>query len=469
MYFNRLSNKFKFVNKKALIVVIASGLVVGAVFQNCGKAGFDTMSTGLDSSLEQESSQSKSAPFAYDAAIDQISYLSCASRNMGGKSFSLRFGAYEILKPMTPNVPDRILSGVSVRRAFFDYASANLQAVYDPANPKNTAVTYEQMKKFLSESSGNKNQQPQFSIRKISDLGQIYNIPGAKTGGNVFPALGDLSDDRWLEVIASKAYAASDVTDYINYFPLAPEATGRTLSGEFNFIAAGATDADAQAQAEAYRDEFATNAQLVLGFSVPTNLEKLSTPDSTSAKKAFGVGYRLLYTSQLTNLTQTLNGATPVYAPHVWYPENSLSSVSEVSLETGKSTGKAWLCSQDRRYTIVRAMDQDAYCPADANSFVRLQSDPTYRKEIEIVRRHFPAKDWDVSVDRKCLVPKIKSFSCYADEPLETVKGGTSYGLVPVEYNQSKPCYSFTKGSETYGSTPPTPYCAEVASICVRN
>ncbi len=490
MYFNRLSTKFKLKNigKRALATLFVSGVAVSVIFQNCGKAGFDTTSTGLDSLSEESSRLSSGAPFAFDAAIDQISYLSCASSKLGGNSFTFRFGAYSITRPQSPNTPDKIMSGLAVKRTFFDYARANLQPTYDPKNPKGNEVTYDQMKKFLSTSAGNSGQQLQFSMRKINDLKQIYTIVGSVSSTDAVPVLGDLSDDHWLEPIASKAYADSTGSDFVNYFPLAIDASARKIEGELDFNKAG-TDAQIQTLAETYRDEFASNAQLVLGFSKTSDLTNLTTPDATSARKAFGTGYRPMFKQGVTPFTNVLNGkdyeiGESVVSTYIQYPENVMTSISEVSLESGKSTGRTWTCDVKRRYTIARSQDS-ALCPPDGynkssvsdkinqkaayDSFDKLLKDANYRYELELVRRHFPAKDWDVSIDRRCLVPKIKNFSCYADEILATAQGGTSYGLVPVEYDQTKSCYSFTKGATDYGGVAPTPYCAEIASICVRN
>lgn len=458
---------FKNVGKRLWFTVLVSGAAVAIVFQNCGKAGFDTMSTGLDTATESESRLSSGAPFAFEAAIDHISYLSCASSKTGGKSFTFRFGAYSVSKSMSPNSPDRILSGLSVKRSFIDYAKENLDPTYDPKNPQGNVVTYAQVKKFLSASAGNTNQQLQFSMRKISDLKTSYKIVGSPSAADTVPLLGDLSNDRWLEAMASKSYADSTGSDFINFFPLADSLSERKIEGEMNFSKAGSTDLVAQGMAESYRSEFLSNAQLVLGFSKASTPNNLTSADPATSKKAFGTAYRPQFKQGVSLLTKLINpAATTTY---IHYPENTMTEISELNLETSKPTGRTWACDANRRYTIVRAQDADIFCSADTNAFSRLQSDNVYKREMEIVRRHFPAKDWDVSIDRRCLVQKAKNFSCYADEPLSQANGGTAYGLVPVSYDQTKPCYTFTKGTEVYGGVAPTPYCAEVASICVRN
>jgi hypothetical protein len=67
-----------------------------------------------------------------------------------------------------------------------------------------------------------------------------------------------------------------------------------------------------------------------------------------------------------------------------------------------------------------------------------------------------PASQWDVSIDRRCVVPK--SGSCYNNA------GGTAEEA--VEYDQSLECY---QGLQGLANPAIAKRCAQYISICLRN
>jgi len=167
---------------------------------------------------------------------------------------------------------------------------------------------------------------------------------------------------------------------------------------------------------------------------------------------AYGRGYNLTFATDIAPMTILLSGNSAAQ-PDIYNPNNLLVGVQEINLESpAASTGAIWSCPQARRYVIVRAQDEASVCPPD--SFDRL-GDANYRAELEIVRRHLRPDQWDVSIDRRCVVPKTGS--CYID----------STGVEePVEYNQVNGCYYGVAGVPTRNVTN---RCAEYISICNRN
>ncbi len=433
-------------------VVLLSGLIVATTFQNCGKAGFEaTEQQSID--FNQQQIQSDITPFAYETAIDQLTYLSCSSPGSNGKAFTFKVGAYDVKPALTPATPDMVMSGARITKAYIDWAKQNVKPNYDPNNPTNVVPTATDAKVYLSNSKKNEKAQVQFSMRKIRDIKAVYSKTTATYGIDIVPLMGILSDDRWLTYLMNAAFSAADPA-FVNFFPLA-DAEERVMEGALYFNQNEDT-------ATGFRNEFDSNAFLTLGYD--DNLEQtlLRSPAPGSKTVAYGLGYKLLFQQGLDfhNATVYPNGVA-----HPWNPRNTLASINEINLETGKDSGRTWTCPVARRYSIVRREDQAVICPKDK---ISRMTDANYKKEFEILRRHFPAKDYDVSVDSRCIVPL--TFRCYRDEPLLQANGGTSYGMVPIQYNMTQPCfYNSNETRNNYPASPPTPYCAEVASICVRN
>lgn len=437
------------------LAMVVGGALVITTFQNCGKAGFEaTEQENLE--LKQQEIQSDITPFAFEAVADQITYLSCSSPNTVGKGFTFKVGAYEVQKPLMPNAPDVVRSGVRITKAYVDWAKQNVKPNYDPSNPNNVLPTATDAKVYLSTSKRNENAQVQLSMRKIRDLRAAFSKQSTATYGvDIVPMMGVLTDDRWMTQLMNAAYTTTEPS-FINFFPLA-DAEQRILEGSLDFNQNEET-------AAAFRNKFDAEALLTIGFDDSLDQSLLRTPTAGSKTLAYGVGYKLLFEQTVDSYTTAIYpNATPV--PHPWNPKHILTAVNEVNLETGKASGRTWSCPVSRRYSVVRKEDQAVHCPKDR---IGRMTDANYKKEFEILRRHFPAKDFDVSVDGKCVVPI--SFRCYRDEGLQAASGGTSYGMVPIQYDLTRPCfYNAQENLQNYPASPPTPYCAEIATICIRN
>jgi hypothetical protein len=415
--------------------VVAGGCLMLFGFQNCGKAGFDQ---ALDTtSMGTVDAKSASAPFAYNSTFDSIAYNSCAGRGANNKPGFFTFSAGSFAA-----------GGINVRQDFLNYAKSNLKPVY-PA----TAITVEQLKQFVAGTPESAEANLQMSLRVNGAPNQPITPSGAApvAGYDYVNLLMDLTDDRMMEPVFRAMGGVA------NYFPLGISPATRVLSGNISY------NADV-GMAEGVRISLTGQSMLALTYTglrasagyaarTPASATTTNTAGVTSTDQsvAYGKGYKLTFSQDIAPFTRVISGvANP--QPDLLNPRNILREVQEVDLENpAASSGPGWTCDEGLRFAIVRTQDGPAACPPD--SFDRL-ADPGYRAVLEIARRHLRPDQWDISVDRRCVVPK--SGSCYLDD--------SGVEKVP-EYNQANGCYYHVDGI----GRNTTNYCAEYVSICTRN
>jgi hypothetical protein len=423
---------------KSFSGAIAVGLIVFA-FQNCGKAGFDQTS---DETSITKSDKDTSAPFAFNATFDQITYNSCFGVGLSTNPayFTLKAGAYES-------------GGVNMTANFLSYVKANVKPAY-PA----TEVTVEQMKSFVGETAENVAPTLQVALRTRGAPQQVRNPTGSSPSLNTdfVNLMTDLTDDRIMEPIFRSPGGV------VNYFPLAVNQVQRVMEAKITY------NGD-EGVAYSLRNDLSNSGMLALTYTGPSGSSAFAArvPASASASNsagavvtdssvAYGRGYNLIFAADIAPMTQDLHGgaAAPPVAPNSRNPNNILVAIQEANLENpSASTSATWSCAQARRYVVVQAEDVASFCPAD---HVDRMWDANYRRELEIVRRHLPAAQWDVSVDRHCVVPK--SGPCYVEDQ------GAAKKL--IEYDQTKECFQNIEGLT---NTAITKRCAQYVSICLRN
>lgn len=419
---------------KSLSAVFTCGLLVFA-FQNCGKAGFDS---ALEADANVASvSQDTSAPFAFNATFDQITYNSCFGTGLSTNSafFTLKAGSYDG-------------GGVNLTSNFMTYAKSKLKPQYP-----STTVTVEQMKSYVGETVENNTATLQMALRTRGAPQQVRNPTGSNPALNVdyVNLMTDLTDDRIMEPIFRSQGGV------VNYFPLAATQTQRVMEAKLTY------NSD-EGVAYSLRNDLSNSGMLALTYTGPTGTSAFSArvPSSatttnsagqsvTDSTVAYGRGYTLMFAADIAPMTQLLY--TTTVAPNSRNPNNILVGVQETDLANPSvATGAVWTCAQARRYLIVKAADA-TYCPADS---VDRMADANYRRELEIIRRHLPASQWNVSIDRRCVVPK--SGSCYNNA------AGTAEEA--VEYDQTKECY---QGLQGLANPAIAKRCAQYISVCLRN
>lgn len=424
---------------KSLSAVIACGLLVFA-FQNCGKAGFDQALDDGDNLAS--SSQDTSAPFAFNSTFDQITYSSCFGTGLTGNSayFTLKAGAYDG-------------GGVNMTSTFLSYMNSTLKPQYP-----STTVTVEQMKAYVGDTVENNTATLQMALRTRGAPQQVRNPTGSSPALNTdyVNLMTDLTDDRIMEPIFRA------LGGVVNYFPLAATTAQSMMEASITY------NGD-EGVAYSLRNDLTNNGMLALTYTAQSGASAFAarvpagatTTDSsgnstTDNTVAYGRGYTLGFAPDIAYYTKLLHPelgapASNTARPNSRNPNNIMVTVSEVDLANPTVNAGSWTCDSNRRYLIVRAADAAA-CPADD---VSRMGDAAYRKELQIIRRHLAAAQWDVSVDRRCVVPK--SGSCY------TNASGTEE---TVEYDQTNECY---QGIQGLANPAITKRCAQYFSICTRN
>ncbi len=416
---------------KSLSAVFACGTLVFA-FQNCGKAGFDSAAETTEN-LASVGSDS-AAPFAFNATFDQITYNSCFGIGLSANPgyFTIKAGSYDG-------------GGVNLTSNFVSYVNSKLKPQY-PA----TTVTVEQMKSYVGETVENNLATLQMALRTRGAPQQVRNPTGSNPALNTdyVNLMTDLTDDRIMEPVFRSMGAV------VNYFPLAATAAQRVMEAKITY------NGD-EGVAYSLRNDLSNNGMLALTYTGPTGTSAYAArmPSSTTdASIAYGRGYMMQFAADIAPLTQAIAQSTAV-APNSRNPNNILVGIQETDLANPSAVGASWDCSSSvdgrgaRRYAIVKPADAPIFCPAD--SIDRMGS-PNYRRELEIIRRHLPASQWDVSIDRRCVVPK--SGTCYNNA------AGTSEDT--VEYDQRNECY---QGLQGLANRDITKRCAQYISICLRN
>lgn len=408
---------------------IVASLILIFSFQNCGKAGFDANldSTLADAGLSDAELTAKygstqgakvaAAPFAYDARFDQIAYNSCAESHLAGNEafFSIKAGAYRAGT-----------GGVKVRSTFIDYINSNFYPIY-PA----TQISTNQYKEYLADSPVNANAVPSMAIRVRSSLNDVYASSNTVTlNTDVIPMIGYLTDSGVMDSYVSAAMPSP------TYFP---------FSGQYKVMEATMKLNANEGLARSYRNLMMNSGALTLAYMQDTSQPyKVRSPAGTTSTAtalttAYGRGYQFTFAQ--------MNGATQANIP-----TNTVYTIREYDLENPNNVTATWDCS--RKYMIVRSQDAATACPS--HTIGDLQNEGV-RAELEVLRRQFPADQWEFNVSRRCAVPK-GSVSCYKEE---TYQGNP----VGAQYDLTKDCF---QPYGTYLGTTPLARCAHFISVCMR-
>lgn len=407
--------------------VVAASLALVVSFQNCGKAGFDSSLdeisdySSLDAALtskygSQVAGKVSAVPFAFDGGFDQISYNSCAESNMSSSTayYAIRAGAYQT-------------GGVGVTNNFVSYVNTNFSPIYPE-----TSISKAQYAEYLGDSPNNINVMPTMAVRDRANLSSVYSANGSLAlNTDVIPMADVLSSTYIMDTLLNNRGSL------VRYFPFSTNS--RTLEANLKF------NSD-QSMSQSLRDILQVQGQLTMTYLKDSNkIGSVVSASTTNKALGYGRGYRFSFGQQ----SGVSNGFAPL---------NVLQTLQEVDLSSGNVV-QNWNCN--RVYKVYLNRDAAA-CPAHTEA--QLSANPGLRQELDIIRRHFRADQWDVNVTNGCLVPKAHIVSCYTENLVNNVAQG-------VEYGAGVSCYNPLIGSNPAAypnSVIPTKRCANFATICTK-
>lgn len=467
----------------------------------------------------------KVAPFAYDVAVDTISYNSCISLDVKNSTVhGLKIGASE---GFTDPVTGASRAGLKLRTDFLQYVGKNFKPEYP-----NTVIKPSQIQKILESSDNNKDAFIQFAIRQKSDYAAIPDL--ISPGGNGTKAIAQVPRDLTVidkvlhlgllgynitknvqftsagNVLAEgpRVYNLSDAPD-----PIILEASfnlNATSDASVTVAAPVAGVVENYGYAEAYpqkvRDDFNAKRNLltvtfggdqnvpdtaVVGGIPVNHINNLKRPtlansQSVDNSKAFGRGFQLTFDA-------------PSGTTFPSWVKSQLTKVSEISLDNGSPVGgTSWACES---FVIMRQTEWDnnrMYSTSWINKDTTVEpscspilgtdltgTNGAFRQaQIKRIRRHYSANDWNIglylpaaprtgytlpsrdAMTKICLVPTAAT-SCYL--PTTGILDDSTLKTtdVGIQYDTNQDCYLTMQGTgpDTKRSLG---RCAQFASICVR-
>jgi hypothetical protein len=373
--------------------------------QNCTQP----LQTDQASVFDAEASK---VSFAYDVAIDQIAYMSCAPGESGldgGATFTFRAGAY------------KSTSGIQLKDTFFTEMGRK---------------PIEKQIALLTASPANASTSLQLSIRAKDNYQSflVSNPSSSAVNGrdywNMFDRLGtsDMSDYLINHANGARVRYVRNGTVY-----------GARMEGSLSFTKDVSLAADV-------RSRFPNSVILALTYSQASSAAGVTSGSETlarspadvvdgstanAARSVYGRGFELEF-GQPTVATSLSSQ----------FPANVLTGVKEKDLEGGRflSNNGGWSCPTSLQYRIVRPEDAGS----SAASCVKAPDPATLSTEQAYVRNMLRVEDWWVDWTNKCVMSKRSGAGCY----------GT---ITSVQYNLSSSC-----------STTQASACVHYVSICYR-
>jgi hypothetical protein len=350
---------------------IAGIAIVGLLFsfQNCGQM---STSTGANSA----NSFSDSLPFAYDAKIDTLGYMSCSQMidaiPNSRAYFTFRASAYSASS-----------GGLNLRSDFLDKVS-NMNAT-DRGNT-------------LIRSQANTNARLTLSMRKRDDFNVPWTAKAPRAGVDIDSFLPPLDSAD----IAGRL-AALQPGVRANYFP---------GSADKRFMEASIRFADSLDTERKIRGMVGSGIQLsgqsavtttYLATTYSASADELNfgvrRPAGTPNSRAYGSGLQVMF-----NIPSDGGTSEP----------RTLSSIQEWNLETAQPNPSSWSCNTQFQFKIVRPED------ADRVGCSRLPDSDTPAQRA--IRRVLRVEDWYVDVANRCVVSKSPAGDyCYGLSGSEAV------------------------------------------------
>jgi hypothetical protein len=503
--------------KRVFTYLVLSGM---SLIFSCAPQGNGILSNPtLLSDIVSQSVQQ--APFAYDVAVDTISYNSCVSENINSTEIhGLKVGASEGFDKVASGASR---SGLKLRTDFLQYVGKNFKPNYP-----NTTIQPSQLRSILENSDYNKDAFIQLAIRQKTDYVAIPDL--INVGANNTQLYAQTPRDLTVmpQILHSgilgyqiskgvKFTSAGGILDEgPRVYNLSSDPQPISIEARFNLNATNDASAPkstatptttenfgyADLYAQKVRDDFSSRKNLLtVTFGGDQNITEgittgdpqnhinllkrpyISNTQSVDNTKAFGRGFQLSFSSPNTGISA--------------WQKTRLTSVTEISLDNGQNAGgTSWTCEN---YLIMKAEHWDNNRMYNENwtkndTMVEASCVPIVgpdltgtdgiirQEKIKRLRRHYPISQWNIglylpSAPRSgyslpprttmplCLTPKTGE--CYL--PTSGILDNLSRRSldIGIQYDTTQDCYLTIPGGGD--SRRDLGRCANFASICIRN
>ncbi len=488
--------------KNGLSVAVA--LIAAALLYSCSAQKTPSLLSSQSTDLDNVAKIIDGVPFAYDLALDTISYNSCVGvgLNQSGKIHGMKFGANEGFVDTTGT--GAIKGGLKLRSEFLQY----LANYVDPTFP-NTAVTSSQIQYILQNSNANKDLQIQFAVRTASDLNVAPDVIDTSAvpaitlnRDGIYKGGGYLSSDPVLTSITKNVQFGPNKTilsEGPRIFNIGTKSSPEAIEGSLGYSSAFDTTFPPVAEAddglgagEEYSDIVRSkfnsftyilaatygNQSMISSFDLTPSMG-LNAPkrkSNTDFKRAYGRSYDLSFTSR--------NSSIPSQR------KNLMSKVTEKTLDDGKLVGGAsWACDS---VLIMKTNQLNNRKISEPSCSELIASDllvSSISTRVKNIRRHYSEDLWSVGLfyaantvynpatrttnPTLCLVNK--QTDCYLPTTGLILSAPTED--IGVQYDVTKECYlsRFTRMGVTYVGNKTGDVarrlgrCPQYASVCIRS
>lgn len=486
------------------------GLTTAAFMFACSPAQQKSLLSSQTSAQDAVTAVLDKVPFAYDVAVDTISYNSCVGNGLNSedKIHGIKLGANEGF--VDTNGSGAVKGGIKLKSDFLQYLAKNV-----PPNFPNTSVNAAQIQHILQNSEKNKELQIQYAVRTAADLKVVPDVI-QQSGDDIIQQGRDgvyegaqLSTDPVLTSITKSVQFgpnASVLSEGPRVYNLGSKSSPEPLEGSLGYSSASdesfpvvANVDDGTGAGEQYSDNVRNKFNsftyvLAVTFGNPFfvsssdltpsgGLNSPKRPDEKDLRKAFGRSYELSFV--------TKNASIPSWR------KNVLNRVTEKNLEDGRAvSGVSWTCEN---YVIVKSNQLNNRKSNEPSCTELIGSDlsnPSIAAKVKTIRRHYSEDKWAIGLfynKDELYVPNSRPFT---NPPTNTIarplclvsKSADCYlptaGLIAsaptedigVQYDPNQECYlsRATQMGVTYTPSKTGDVarrlgrCAQFASICSR-
>jgi|GEM_PF-6354458 len=495
----------KFIAFKGLqVIALAMGVaILVAVISSCTIQQNQSLLSAKTTSGDSVQKILDKVPFAFDVAIDTISYNSCVGSDLNSSGLhGIKLGANEGFVDSTGT--GAVKAGLKLRSDFLLYVAKNV----DPTYP-NTVITPAQIQYILQNSEVNKNLKIQYAVRSTTNLKVVVDLVQPSGTDAILPGRDGLYEGS----ILSNEPVLSSITNNVKFGPnglvlaegprvynVGSKSSPDPLEGALGYNQAydatfpqdsrvnDNTGAGEQ-RADLIRAEFNSfkyilavsfgneTTQSSSDFTPSYGFNSLRRKDEIDLKRAFGRGYELGFTSKNSSLSS--------------WRKNILSKVTEKNLEDGRLvSGASWACENVVIMKTNELNNKKVDKPACAELIAKDLEDPATATKVKNIRRHYSEDQWAIGLLYKagtiynpnnrinsgselCLVSK--QTNCYL--PTVNILVSNPAEDIGVQYNSNQECYlsRFAEMGVTYAGNKTgdearrLQRCAQYASICTRS